>query len=137
MYTYLTDLKTLGLLYVIIFHGNKRYDSQWKYICEVLAKGKSLTGELAEFAKERFLTDVWHLSYTAVTNMLVLTSCFPGKMKTPLSACVACMPLLNKIPRTRQEEYRICQSIENTKTRADHSNLNTDSSWNITLDNHT
>lgn len=47
MYTSLTDLKTLGLLYVIIVYGNKHYDSQWKYIFEVLVKGKSLTGELS------------------------------------------------------------------------------------------
>lgn len=69
--------------------------------------------------------------------MLVLTSCFPRKMKTLLSACVACISLLNKIPHTRQEGYKICRSIENKKTRADNSNLNIDLSWIITLDSHT
>lgn len=45
MSTFLTDLETLGLLYIVIFYGNKHYDSQWKYIFEMLVKGSSLIGE--------------------------------------------------------------------------------------------
>lgn len=47
MGTFLTDLETLGLLSVVIFYGNKHYDSQWKYIFKVLVKGNSLIGELS------------------------------------------------------------------------------------------
>jgi len=54
MCTYLTDLKTLGVLEVIMFYGNKHYDSQRKYILEVPVRGKSLIGELLKFAEENF-----------------------------------------------------------------------------------
>lgn len=87
MGTFLADLETLGLLSVVIFYGNKHYDSQWKYIFEVLVKGKSLIEELSEFAKENFLTNVWHMKFIVI-NILETTSSFPRKMKMLVSVCV-------------------------------------------------
>lgn len=84
---FLADSETLGLLSIVIFYGNKHYDSQWKYIFEVLVKGNSFIGELSEIAKENFLTNIWHLKYIII-NILKPTSCLPRKMKMLISVCV-------------------------------------------------